>query len=269
MAFIPCFSSLGCPERTFSEVLSLADRFHIPLVELRSLESREDIPQLFTEQLKDLAGWDEKVAPFRVRPHILGTSFSLIGNETLAGLEDFIPWAKKVKWLRVFDGGVNGRKLTNEEIAQCGRCLQWTRELLSAHGVEAQVVVETHDAFCDPKEGRRLIDALHGEIQILWDSHHTWRQGGIQTRESWELLGPWVRHIHVKDSRGVKNGAPGAHEYVLPGDGEFNFTELFDLLNQSGYEGAVSLEWEKRWHPELPVIELAIERLLKLGWLAS
>ena len=49
-------------------------------------------------------------------------------------------------------------------------------------------------------------------------------------------------------------------DYVLFGGGEFPADECMRLLEQSGYEGWYSLEWEKMWHPELadPFIALPL-----------
>ena len=33
---------------------------------------------------------------------------------------------------------------------------------------------------------------------------------------------------------------------------------------EDGYDGFFSLEWEKKWHPELPPVEDALERYVRL-----
>jgi sugar phosphate isomerase/epimerase len=39
--------------------------------------------------------------------------------------------------------------------------------------------------------------------------------------------------------------------YVLPGAGQLPLAESITLLKQSGYNGWLQCEHEKRWHPEL------------------
>jgi len=39
---------------------------------------------------------------------------------------------------------------------------------------------------------------------------------------------------------------------------------MADYLDKQGYEGYFSLEWEKKWHPELPVIEDALDALVEV-----
>ena len=38
-----------------------------------------------------------------------------------------------------------------------------------------------------------------------------------------------------------------------------------EKLLSDGYKGAFSLEWEKKWHPELPPVETALERFVSLA----
>ena len=47
-------------------------------------------------------------------------------------------------------------------------------------------------------------------------------------------------------------------DYVLFGGGEFPILECLELLEEGGYDGWYSYEWEKMWHPELEPPELAL-----------
>ena len=76
---------------------------------------------------------------------------------------------------------------------------------------------------------------------------------------TWKTIRNHVVHLHVKDS--VSRPSPtGTHPYtyVLPGDGEFPMAELRELLRLDKYEGVMSLEWERMWHPYLPEIDKAL-----------
>jgi sugar phosphate isomerase/epimerase len=69
----------------------------------------------------------------------------------------------------------------------------------------------------------------------------------------------------VKDSIN-RPSARHPYTYVLPGDGEMPATELFDVLAQGGFNGAVSLEWEKLWHPYLPSLREALQATVAQMW---
>jgi sugar phosphate isomerase/epimerase len=99
----------------------------------------------------------------------------------------------------------------------------------------------------------------------LWDAHNTWRQTGIDPLDLWPHIAEHVVHIHVKDSVSRASGA-FPYAYVLPGDGEFPMRRLTDALKRYGYTNAVSLEWERQWHPDLPPLELALQAAANRGW---
>jgi sugar phosphate isomerase/epimerase len=53
---------------------------------------------------------------------------------------------------------------------------------------------------------------------------------------------------------------------VLLGEGEVPVRDMLALLSDGGYQGWTSVEWEKRWHPEIAEPELALpQHLAVLG----
>jgi fatty-acyl-CoA synthase len=115
------------------------------------------------------------------------------------------------------------------------------------------VALETHDAFSSAARVAELLRLV--EIGAVWDVCHTWR-AGESPDEARELLGDRIALIHVKDAR--RDG-----ELVLLGDGDVPWRESL-----AGYDGWVSVEWEKRWHPELAEPEIALPQhssLLKVS----
>jgi sugar phosphate isomerase/epimerase len=49
---------------------------------------------------------------------------------------------------------------------------------------------------------------------------------------------------------------------VLLGHGEVPVREMLTLLAGGGYRGWVSVEWEKRWHPEIEEPQVALPQYL-------
>ena len=100
---------------------------------------------------------------------------------------------------------------------------------------------------------------------MLWDAHNTWRATGVDPLDLWPGISKHVVHIHVKDSVSrASGGLP--YTYVLPGDGEFPMGRLNEALRRDGYANAISLEWERQWHPNLPPIEMALQTAANRGW---
>jgi sugar phosphate isomerase/epimerase len=115
------------------------------------------------------------------------------------------------------------------------------------------VALETHDAFSSAALVGRLLDRVdHPAFAAVWDIHHPYRVG--ESPESvLASLGPRIRLVHVKDAR-----ADGS--LVPLGDGDVPVRESLALLHAAGYDGWLTIEWEKRWHPELAEPEIALPR---------
>ena len=62
--------------------------------------------------------------------------------------------------------------------------------------------------------------------------------------------------VHVKDARRRDDG----WELVPLGEGEVPVRESLAALRAAGYDGWLTVEWEKRWHPELAEPEVALPR---------
>ena len=88
----------------------------------------------------------------------------------------------------------------------------------------------------------------------LWDTLHPCRVGELPT-ETAERLGERCRHVHVKDGRPA-NGENW--ELTLLGEGAVPVPEILSTLHTRHYDGWLSVEWEKKWHPEIAEPEIAI-----------
>lgn len=82
---------------------------------------------------------------------------------------------------------------------------------------------------------------------VLWDVHHTVRFGSESPVETFAALGTYVKHVHLKDS--VMRGS----RVRIPPDGlrRCAVTDAVTLLDRAGFDGFFSLEWVKRWNPDL------------------
>lgn len=261
-AFPSCFSSLGCPEYTLGEMATLALGTGISLLELRALENTTDLPRLLFEAPGGWEGARDLLRRRNLRVRMLGSSFKLVGGgeDQWAGLLDFARLAEalEVPYLRAFGGGTWGKALKAGDYQEAAENLRWWEGEREAQGWKCELVVETHDAFSASAPCLRLLEQSGTAVNFLWDSHHTWKLGGEFPAETWGALGPHVRHVHVKDSVSRSSGRH-PYTYVLPGAGEMPLREVMALLEREDYTGAISLEWEKLWHPYLPSLTEALQ----------
>ena len=63
-----------------------------------------------------------------------------------------------------------------------------------------------------------------------------------------------MKHTHVKDAR---PGSGPQWDLLLLGEGEVPAREVIELLAAKGYQGYLSVEWEKKWQPQLADPEVA------------
>lgn len=146
-------------------------------------------------------------------------------------------------FIRVFGGGVPEDASAN--------LIDLTRAALadSASRMPAgvQMLVETHDAWSRGEAMAKLADGLDG-VGVLWDVAHSVRAGEAPTETLDHIGVPAL--VHVKDAIG---------DALVPlGDGEVPLRDVLDQLRSRGYDGWISFEWEKLWHPEIETAEVAL-----------
>jgi len=263
------FSTLGCPAANWEEAAAIARSHRFPGIELRSLRGRTDLPALLKEEFATPEKMAAAVAASGLRVASLDGSLRLADASAAhrAEIAELAVWADAlgVPWLRVFDGGENDsgsrpeiRRAIRDELAR------WA-DLRAEKGFRCDLVIETHWALTDPDHCVRLAEELNGSLNLLWDVCHVWRQKRISPVEDWKKLRPWVRHIHIKDLA-ADPASPEKLRYVVPGEGIVPIPALLELLERERFAGAVSLEWELLWNPDLPPLEAALASGARHGW---
>jgi len=121
------------------------------------------------------------------------------------------------------------------------------------------VAIETHDSFLTGKvlsEVMKLTD--HDSVGVVWDvSNCFWTGEPIQ--ETAELLAPYLKLVHIKDS--VWNGKEAKLTFI--GEGQVPIREVLMILSRMGYDGYLSYEWERVWQPGLAEAEEAFPQYIE------
>jgi sugar phosphate isomerase/epimerase len=264
------FSTLGCPLASLEETIAIAKQFGIKTLELRTLKDRVDLPEFFTETY----GAPERLSAYlkaeQMQIASLDSSLKLIGctEKDKAAFMSFVPWAEAlgVPYIRVFDGGHYGQELSADDLDALIATTRWWDNLRIQNGWKVDILIETHDCLTATPACLAYEEAAGRIIPILWDTHHTWKKGKEPCRETWKALQPFVRHIHIKDSISVPS-ARHPFTYVQLGTGEFDMADVLSFLSEDNYSYAVSLEWEKKWHPYLPELPEALQQARNYDWL--
>ncbi len=246
------FSSIGMPDASIAEVFDTAIRYHCDFVELRILQTGKELYQYL----------DEHGAP-PVPIRVLGSSFQLT-NPSKEAMDSFENIARLAdlcgaRYVRVFGGGeFSWEPLPEQTLKVAATTVRRCQDMLQEKGFACETLVETHDSLSSSDDCSRLNDLLDLPLNILWDSHHTWRLAGESPSYSWGKIAPLVRHVHYKDSI-LLSAENNTFRYVNPGSGDFPAADLFATLKAGGYESGISLEWERMWHPELAPIHEALK----------
>lgn len=243
-------STLGCPDWSLVEILKNIPSYGYDGIELRGLGPHLDLtqsPHFATPSAARKTGRAFEDVGLGICA--VDASANFTDRLTAPGHADEahrvidLACVLGAPFVRVFGGNVPEGATRSEAVSSLVENLRLLGDYAEQSG-GVTIVLETHDAF---STGAQVSEALkqvgHTRVAALWDLHHPYRQGEAP-EDTWAALGAYVRHVHVKDSRPPT-------DYCLLGDGGIPIMSMLRLLTQGGYDGWVSLEWEKRWHPDL------------------
>jgi sugar phosphate isomerase/epimerase len=150
-------------------------------------------------------------------------------------------------FVRVFAGVIPAEVSRAQATEQVVTALRAVADHAAARGVG--VCVETHDDWSDPVYLAGVMRAVdHPAIGIVWDVMHPVRQGGRTMDEAFQMLQPWIRHVHIHDG----SASPDRREFVPIGTGDLDHRRVVALLLADAYPGFLSGEWLADWMPGWP-----------------
>ena len=126
--------------------------------------------------------------------------------------------------------------------------------------------IETHGGTLVPtiRSAVRLASDIGlSNVGVLLDYANAY-PAGPHGRAAVGLAAPYLKHVHMKD---IVVGREGADQFVDFGQGNVGWPEVLAALVEIGYEGFVSDEYERCWHPELPPAETAMKQ--HVDWLRA
>jgi len=261
------FTTLGCPDWSLNQISETARRLAYDGVELRFIAGNMDLlgaPELTVHRAQTLSAmrdahleiccldssvrFDDPSASTRAEQlqigrqtidlaQALGVPFVRIFGDS---------FAKAESPAQVMDWVVDGLQRLAAHAERTG-----VTALLESHGdfSRADLLAEVMQRVAAPQAG------------ILWDVHHPWRFHGEPAQQTVAAIGRWIRHTHWKDSIATKDKARG-YRYVLFGEGELPAREFLGALRTIQYDGWLSLEWEKKWHPTIAEPEVAFPQFI-------
>ncbi len=245
------FSTLGCPDWEWEDILATTKDLGFDGVEIRGIGKEIDIPnakpflpQNIDKTKAQLNKMNIEIScfssdcrlneEFKVQAH-LKTAKEYIDTASAAG----------VKFVRVL-ADTSPAPSTSLDLNLVAGHL---KELCQyAENKDVTILVETNGVFADSNEMLKLISTVdHKSFAVLWDFHHPYRFFNEPISLTYNRLKQHIKYVHAKDSKMVD----GKVAYQLAGHGDVPIKEALDLLKNDGYEGYFTLEWVKRWCPDL------------------
>jgi sugar phosphate isomerase/epimerase len=260
------FSTLGCPQWELERIAQAARDYGYGAIELRAIGGDLDLlkrpefqPGALEVTRRWLAGQTLSVCCVDSSCRFDSRDADERRNEVEVAISHCkLAAALGASLIRIFPDKIQSgatRVETRDNIAAClGEVAQRAPD-----GV--RVGLETHGDFARGQAAAEIVRlANHPNVALIWDVANS-LAAGDSIEESAREVGPYLAHVHLRDARPVED-----HEQWLPvlaGRGEVSFTAAVNSLRGLGYDGYVSFEWEKYWHPEIEEPEVALPDFVK------
>ena len=242
------FSTVGCPDWDFGDILSIAKDIGYDGVEIRGIADQLDAPEMELFSDSNIEKTKKRLADTGIEIPVLCSNAALCinGGEAMAEAKSYIDLASRlgVPYVRVMP-------TLNPQPEACDieSGIALYRELCE-YGAARKVVplMETNGVLTDSAGMASFMKSVgHENCGVLWDIHHPIRFINETPDKTVANIGQYVRHVHLKDS--VVTG--DRIEYKMPGHGDLPIAGCVKALEAAGYKGYYSFEWVKRWNPEL------------------
>lgn len=240
------FSTLGCPDWSWEDMLSTAKDIGFDGIEIRGIGN-----ELYAPKAKQFA--DENIELSKKKLDKIGleipclTSASYLFDKAnidkhMREAQDYIELASKIgtPYVRVLGdaqpqpGDVDIEFVINN-----------LSELSSkAREKGVKLLIETNGVFADSGVMKAAIQKVASDsVGVLWDVHHPIRFFNEPVDVTYKNLKNYIGFIHIKDSMVMD----GVIKYKMMGHGDIPIKSIIRILKENDYSGYLSLEWVKRW----------------------
>ena len=256
-------STLGCPDWSFDEVMDRYAEYGFEGVEIRGIDGEMEAPKIARFFPENLQGTLDAMKAHGLKFVSFGTSVCLHAKENREELVKYISDTAEVcarvgiPAIRVFGDKIADEAGASREMA-IARIIGNLSAICDAAAEKGVMInLEVHGTVNSVQNLAPILEGVRhiSNFGIIWDVEHSDKTTGDDYREFYELIRPYLRHVHFKDY----HRATPDRSFVLCeiGEGDIPLKSIVKTLKDDGYDGYISLEWEKKWHPELSAPEIA------------
>ncbi len=260
------FSTLGCPNWELGQIAEAARSLGYDGIELRAVGGDLDLLERREFKPEALATTHQWLVDLHISVCCVDSSCTFDSpdaDERLKQVEVAVRHSELAAALgapliRVFPDKVQAgatRVETRNNIAAC------LREVAERAPAEVRVGLETHGDFARGEGAAEIVRlAEHANVALIWDVANS-LAAGDSIEEAARAVSPYLAHVHLRDARAVE----GSEHWlpVLAGRGQVSFAATVGALQKLNYDGYISFEWEKYWHPEIEEPEVALPDFIR------
>lgn len=245
------FSTLGCPGWSWEEIYATAKDLGLQGIEIRGIGSEIFAPAAKPFRTENIDKTLKTLEKLRLEIPMLTSGAFLFdedhADEAISEAKAYIDLAQKIKapFIRVLgdrDGAPGPTRKFDFVRGQYQRVCDYAAD----KGVTP--LIETNGGFADTEVMADFIkDVDRPNAGVLWDIHHPYRYFGELPETTLRHLDGHIKYLHIKDSV-MKDGKVN---YRMLGYGDVPVLDCLRQLKKNGFDGYVSLEWLKRWCPDL------------------
>ncbi len=249
------FSTLGCPNWSWEDMLSTAKDIGFDGIEIRGIENEMYAPRIKQFTAEDIELTKKKVAKIGLEIPCLSSACFLfdkanIEKQLQEGF-DYIELAAKLETPYVRVLGDAQSKPGEVDIDFVIENLKKLAERANYKGVK--LLIETNGVFANSQVMKALIETVNSNsVGVLWDVHHPIRFFNETVEYTFENLKEHICFLHVKDSLVTDD----IIKYKMMGYGDIPIKTVIRLLKENDYKGYISIEWLKRWYIDLEEPEI-------------
>ena len=147
--------------------------------------------------------------------------------------------------------------------------LEWVATRAAEHGVKALVELHHRTITSSASAAIRLVDGLDpAAVGVIHDLGNLVIEGHEDFLAAFQMLGPYLSHVHVKNAlwrasveKGSDSSVTWQNEWASLRDGQADVEAYFTALSDHGYDGWVTVE---DFSTELPLAERTADNLAYL-----
>ena len=263
------FTTLGCPEWSFTKILDEAQKMGYSGIEIRGIEDKmlaDEMTHFFPENKENTLA--------ALKAHnleMIGFGSSVKFDEA-PKFDAMIDEGKRaidvcrrmgIPAIRIFGDKINEGEAESSVIARVAKGAGILAEYGEPKGV--RVLLETHGDFNTLERVKGVFSQVKSKnFKLLWDVGNTDSAYGDNFMEFYKPMKDLIVHTHFKDHIRGTPGDQSSFKHCDLGKGQIPIRAIVKQLLSDGYTGYFCLEWEKKWHPDLSGAEIAFPEFVRI-----